>query len=392
VLSKRLKQLRLAKGLSLESLAEAMGGIVTKQALSKYERDKAMPTIKVMKKLASSLNVKPAFLLTAPEYNISFAAYRAKSKLTKKSQESIQNLVAYSLEERLKLQELIAQDQEISIPINNFVVKNIEDCDIAADKMRIAWNLGSGSLDSIVNILEDHFVHVIEIESEDAFDGLSATALTIDGQISAAAVVTRKHISGGRQRLNLTHELGHLVLDVDPGVDEEKAAFRFASAFLAPADNLINKIGVRRSHITLDELLLYKKIYGMSLQAILYRLKDLEIINSSTYKNWCIKINQMGFRKTEPAELEYEEPQWLKRSVYRALVEGLISKGEAESLLNKPVDIDQSVELKRSRAFRKLSIEERRVIMKEQAERDADKYLSDPDWLGLQGGDLIEEI
>ena len=33
----RLKQLRLARGLSLDELAAAMGGIVTKQALSKYE-------------------------------------------------------------------------------------------------------------------------------------------------------------------------------------------------------------------------------------------------------------------------------------------------------------------------------------------------------------------
>ena len=45
MISKRLKQLRLARGLSLDALVAQMGGLVTKQALSKYELDKAKPLI-----------------------------------------------------------------------------------------------------------------------------------------------------------------------------------------------------------------------------------------------------------------------------------------------------------------------------------------------------------
>ena len=37
----RIRQLRTARGYSLDELAERMGGVVTKQALSKYEHDTA---------------------------------------------------------------------------------------------------------------------------------------------------------------------------------------------------------------------------------------------------------------------------------------------------------------------------------------------------------------
>ena len=44
IIAKRLKQLRLTPGLPLEALSAEMGGIVTKQALSKYELGKATPS------------------------------------------------------------------------------------------------------------------------------------------------------------------------------------------------------------------------------------------------------------------------------------------------------------------------------------------------------------
>jgi transcriptional regulator with XRE-family HTH domain len=65
--SQRLKQLRLARGLSLDALAAKLGGIVTKQALSKYEQGKAKPSPRVLTQLASTLGVKAVHLFTEPE-------------------------------------------------------------------------------------------------------------------------------------------------------------------------------------------------------------------------------------------------------------------------------------------------------------------------------------
>ena len=55
MISERLKQIRLARGLSLDALVDAMGGVVTKQAVSKYETGKSQPTPKVVRALARAL-------------------------------------------------------------------------------------------------------------------------------------------------------------------------------------------------------------------------------------------------------------------------------------------------------------------------------------------------
>ena len=58
MIGERLIQLRLAQNLTLDALAEKMGGIVTKQALSKYEQNQAQPSPIVLTKLSAALGVK----------------------------------------------------------------------------------------------------------------------------------------------------------------------------------------------------------------------------------------------------------------------------------------------------------------------------------------------
>ena len=71
---------------------------------------------------------------------------------------------------------------------------------------------------------------------------------------------------GERQRL--AHELGHLVLDVAPKGDDEKAARRLAGAFLMPSETLRAEIGRRRKSVVLGEFFDLKRIFGVSAQAL----------------------------------------------------------------------------------------------------------------------------
>ena len=64
MIGKRLQQLRLSRCLSLESLAAKMGGIVTKQALSKYELGKANPSPYILSKLAEALGTNASYFFT----------------------------------------------------------------------------------------------------------------------------------------------------------------------------------------------------------------------------------------------------------------------------------------------------------------------------------------
>lgn len=388
MITQRLRQLRLARGFSLESLAAATGGIVTKQALSKYEKGKAKPTPLVLNRLATALGVKAAHLFSEPSVRIEFIAYRKGSGLLKREQERVESLVRQSLEERIRLQEQIGQTYRIDLPVKSKEVVSFEDVEGAAENLRKKWNLGLDPISSVIGILEDRLIHVLEIDAAERFDGISAVAWD-DRRLAAAAVVSRRGVAGGRQRLNLAHELGHLVLKLPESIDEEAAAFRFGAAFLAPAETVKREVGEHRTFIRSDELLLMKRKFGMSVQALLYRLRSLAIIGESYYKQWCININKLGWRRKEPAEMPPEKPTWLHQSVLRALGEELISRKTAENLLGSSLGDEEPLLLVERHAFMRLPLEERRRIMSKQAERMAAHYENDSEWRRFQGGDFI---
>jgi transcriptional regulator with XRE-family HTH domain len=390
MINQRLKQLRLARGLSLEGLAAEMGGIVTKQALSKYEQGKAQPSPVVLNKLAAALGVKAAHLWSEPSIQVKFIAYRKGSGLLKREQLKVESFVSQELEERIRLQELTHQFDNSGLSIQTLHVKTLEDSERASEVMRKKWNLGNDPIASVTGVLEDHLIHVLEIDANERFDGISAVGYDEEDCVKAAAVVTRRGVVGERQRLNITHELGHLVLDISKDIDEEKAAFRFGTAFLAPAEVVFREVGSKRAFIQPEELLLLKRRFGMSIQALLYRLRDLGIITESYYRQWCMDISRLGWKKQEPLDLQPEQPQWLRQNVLRALGEGLMTQGEAERMLGETMEIKQSLTLRQRRAFMKLPLEERRRILAEQAEKMAAYYKQDLEWKDLQGGDIIE--
>lgn len=391
MLNQRLKQLRLARGLSLDELAAKMGGIVTKQALSKYELGTAQPSPAVLNKLSAALVVKASHFWTEPTLNIEFVAYRRKSSLPKREREKVESLVIRTLEDRLNILSLITDARNGEIPVKEWKISKLEDAENAADSLRMRWNLGMDPISSLVGIFESHRVQVIEIEADERFDGISAIAYDKnDGLVAGAAVVTRCGISGDRQRFSLAHELGHIVLDVGKSVDEEKAAHRFAAAFLAPADAVRREAGSQRSYIQTEELFLLKRHYGMSIQAFVRRLFDLRIINESHYKQWVINISRLGWRREEPGELNPERPQWFRQQVLRMLTEKVITKETAELALGELVDEETSLSLIERRAFMKLPLTERRRIMQAQAERLLSAYDNDVERQEWQGGDFIE--
>jgi Zn-dependent peptidase ImmA (M78 family)/DNA-binding XRE family transcriptional regulator len=387
----RLKLVRLARGFSLEELSAEVGRMVTRQALWKYEQGKAQPSSAVLAKLASALRTPAAALWQEPTHEVRFIAYRKGSGLLKRDQERVEAAVALAIEERLRLREKAGLEDGHGIPQRRRPVASLEDAEETAEALREHWALGIDPIASVTGVLEDHGVHVIQIEAADKFDGISAIAYNQDGSVAGAAVVTRQGIPGERQRLDLAHELGHLVLDVSPEVDEEKMAFRFGGAFLAPAEAVRREVGSRRRYVQLAELRLLKRRFGMSLQALLRRLRDLDIITESHYRQWCIDINRLGYRKDEPDRMPPEQSVWLRRTVLRATAEGQLGREEAERMLGETIAIDQPLSLARRRELMKLPLAERRRVLAEQAARVAAHYDRDTEWRELQGGDIIDD-
>ncbi len=390
MLGERLKRFRVARGMSLNALAAAIEGPVSAQTLSKYERGKLQPTAVTLNQIAAALGIKSAQLWGEPPCHVQWIAFRKRARLGKREQERIQSFVAEEFEKRVQLQEQICEADTLEIPLLSVAVRNLDDAEEAAISLRDTLNLGTDPIANLIDVLEDHYIHIIEVEADEAFDGISALAQDSNDKPLAAAIATRSGVPGDRQRLNIAHELGHLILKLCPDLDEEKAAFRFGTAFLAPAEQLRRDVGKKRSNIQMMELIHLKKRYGMSVQAMLFRLRDLGIITNAYYKRWCININRAGWKKREPIEIPPEKPERFCQQVHRALAEELITKTEAEQLLNHIVKPSADRSFSERHQFLKLPKEERERILRKQAEEMADFYENDTEWREWEGGPVVE--
>ena len=144
-------------------------------------------------------------------------------------------------------------------------------------------------------------------------------------------------------RFDAAHELGHLVLHrhaAPNGQEAEQDANAFASALLMPPASV-------RAHAprfaTIDNLMRLKKVWGVSLAAMTYRLHKLDLLSEWHYRKLYIEISSRGFRKKEPDGAPREISQVLQK-VFAALRKEGVSKEEvAEALRVHPKDIDELV-------------------------------------------------
>ncbi|MDP2854223.1 MAG: XRE family transcriptional regulator [Smithellaceae bacterium] len=338
MLGERIKQARIAAGLSLRGLAEASDNYVSAQVIQKYEQGVTNPGSDVLIKLAKALGVKVEYFFrpTAVQVSLNCPVYRKRASVSKKYLESIHARVKDKVEKYLEIEALFPEDRFEKIIISDLKHRKIQkagDVEKLADDLRKTWSLGDDPIENITDIIEDRGAMVIPLEASDEFDGLSCWA-----NDSIPVIVVKKGLSGDRQRSDLAHELGHLIMKVSSDLNEEKAAKHFSAAFLAPAEAVYRELGRKRNNLDLSELVLLKKKYGMSMQQWIYRAKDLGIISESRATEWFKIFRIKKWYRNEPVNIVPEEPQRYKLLVIQAVTEGIISHVRAAEFLEVPYD------------------------------------------------------
>lgn len=118
----------------------------------------------------------------------------------------------------------------------------------------------------------------------------------------------------------------------------EQLCYRFAGALLLPAERIKAELSSHRPHLAWSEVKDLKAEYGISMQAVLHRAHDLDIISDSAYGKWCRYFRQQGWRDQEPGhKVPRERPHWRRRVLQRALAEDLISEGRAAEIAGLPI-------------------------------------------------------
>ncbi len=330
--AQRFKSARLKAGLSLQALADKISESISKQAISKYEQGKAIPDSKKMIALAKALDVKLEYFFRPARINIELSepAYRKRSSMSKKRLETIRENVRDLIERYLEAENLIDDSSLVILPEDDTRhISSFDDIEYLAEKLRELWNLGNDPIESLVDVLEDSNFKVALIEGDEKFDGLSCWA-----NKTIPIIISKKGCCGDRQRSNLAHELGHLLMNTADDFDEEKSAKRFSASFLVPRKVVYKELGEHRNHLNLEELSILKHKYGMSMQQWIYRAKNLGIISESHAKSWFIYFRRINTKIEPGKQIPEEVPTRLRKIVFQELAEKIITPPKAAELLN----------------------------------------------------------
>jgi Zn-dependent peptidase ImmA (M78 family)/DNA-binding XRE family transcriptional regulator len=343
MIGNRLKRARDALGLSLRELEARIQAQVSAQAIGKYERDEMMPSSSVLLALAKALSISPEYLLSQREIELSGIDFRKSQHALSKDERAVGASVLDQMERYLELEELVpGSEQPWQAPGDKtFTIKEIEDAEGAADSLRKLWELGIDPIPMLAELLEEKGVKVIALDLPESVSGSKAMVQRPELPELPVIVVNQKH-NGERQRFTLAHELAHLVLSTEglSEAEEEKAADRFAGAFLMDKEMMIRLLGSHRTSISLGELAELKKLFKVSIASLVVRCSQLDIIPKATYGRLWSQIKGLGWngpQSGEPFRFEAEVPQRMERLCLRAVAEGAISEPKAAELLRVSV-------------------------------------------------------
>ncbi len=333
IFAKRLKSARLSASLSQDALVERIGGIVSKNAISKYERGLMMPDSKVLIALSKALAVKTDYFFREYSVSIGNVEFRKKSRLRVKLQNSIREQVADKVSRYLEIEQFLNIESEFSNPIKNIAVNSLSDIEIAVNQLLNTWNIGINAIPSVIDLLEDNEIKVVELQTDGDFEGFSGWA---DKKYPVIAI--NANYCAERKRFTALHELGHLLLSIDHRIsdkEKEKMCHRFAGAMLIPEVTFRRELGPYRSYIPIPELINIKESYGISIQAIMARARDLKVIGDSTYTQFCIRISSNRKEEGLGHYTGKEKSTRFKQLVYRAASEEIISMSKAANLADQ---------------------------------------------------------
>jgi Zn-dependent peptidase ImmA (M78 family)/transcriptional regulator with XRE-family HTH domain len=310
----KLRLARCAAGRSLAEIGELLA--VTRQYAHKLEIN-AIPSPAQLRQLSDLLGVDERFFFAARRGPVDLEQCHFRS--VRSSSLTLKKTVAAQVEMfELLVDEL---EKEVAFPPVNF--KPYEgpppaagEIERIAEKFRREQGLGLGPISSMTKLAEKTGVLVVNLadvdERVDAFSLFNKRPLIVRS--------TAK-LSPGRQRFDLAHELGHLVMHqgVETGCrDTEDQANQFASALLMPRASFASEFpAMRGRYLNWQALKELKLRWKVSFKALIYRGRALDLLSAEQAKSGFTHLNRKGFTKVEEYDdlLPMESPMLVQRAI-----------------------------------------------------------------------------
>ncbi len=328
----RLIFARNRRGLKKTELAKKIG--VTARSIAGYESGAFPPDLDKVDAISSLLKFPKAFFYSDETIELldsQAVSFRAITKMSA----TLKNIALGSGAIAVLLNGWVESKFRLPEPDLPELGRDI-DPETAAEALRKYWNLGMLPINNMVHLLEAKGVRVFSLSIDT--QEIDAFSMWQDGT-PYAFLNTLK--SAERSRFDAAHELGHLVMHrhgQPHGLEAEKEADAFASAFLMPAKSIL---ATRLEFPTLDSLIKLKKHWAVSVAALNYRLRFLGMTSEWINRSLCIQIAQAGFRSAEPQSIARETSQILEKVFAALRLEGVSKSDVARQLQLSTYEIDE---------------------------------------------------
>lgn len=345
----RLRNARMFRGLTLTELAKRTD--ISKQSLSLYENDNNVPDYSRVRVLAVELNFPFEYFFQKDNYisKTETTYFRSFASATKKDRTA----QSIKLEYVAKMYEILLEYisfPDMNLPSIDFVgyddvfecesIDAVQEIENIADQVREYWGIGSAPIKDLQYLLEKNGIIVTGFNTnEDKIDAFSQRTIVANDDVYFIAVALGDRPEG-RIRFDMAHELGHILLhpwseDLETITKEEfkareRQANMFASAFLLPKDSFGKDVA---SYPTdLKYYLFLKNKWKVSIQAMIYRAHQLDIISDNQYQYLMRQVSKNGWRLKEPGDVPY----LLNENIFQGAIDILIEQNifTAKEILN----------------------------------------------------------
>lgn len=297
----RLRLARFRAGLTVRELADRVG--VSHAAISQYETERTRPTGGVCARLALATGVSVRFFAVGGRSispgGLDGTHFRSLRSTTRQAR-----AVAWAWSETVldiaSVLERYVRLPDPDVPLLPLSVgAGQAEMEAAAEAIREAWGLPDGPVGHLVRHLEARGVIVAQLKI--ANEGVDAYSHA-QGHRPVVVLGLDKG-DAARSRFDVAHELGHLVChpDADPGGTQEQQAHGFAAELLMPRRHMMRVLPRR---FDLRAYARLKQEWGVSIAALLYRAKTLEVIGDAAYRRAVVLMNSNYGRRSEPFPLE----------------------------------------------------------------------------------------
>lgn len=329
----RLREGRIYRGLTITDLANELG--VSKQMISKYENNKAVPNLDSLLHITNILKFPREYFYETPvEVKTGSTYFRSLLTTGKKEREMQYDRVKYLTIIRALLEEYV-DFPELDVP--DFSDRDIESVEEVAEKVRTAWVLGDKPIKDVIYLLETKGFVISSLKLDNKMIDAFGSQHEINGNLYYSIVLGNDKRSFYRRQFDVAHELGHKVLHdpylniEDLSKDEfkqiEQEANDFAAAFLLPRESFLRDVSMHPNDLNYYTLL--KKKWCVSIGAMVMRAYKLGAINDGTYQYMQRSISHKGWRTKEPLDdlKDLKDPVSMKQAI-ELLIENDYISGE----------------------------------------------------------------